>query len=88
MADDVMAGIYANLLLRVVPPGLAGRMRAEILAVGSELLTPLRSDTNALWLTERLLEVGVEVGARVTVADDPALLESAFRDRARPRRSS
>jgi nicotinamide-nucleotide amidase len=54
-------------------------VRAEILAVGSELLTPLRSDTNALWLTERLLEIGIEVGARTTVADDPALLESAFR---------
>lgn len=54
-------------------------MRAEILAVGSELLTPLRSDTNALWITERLSDVGVEVGARVTVADDAALLESAFR---------
>jgi nicotinamide-nucleotide amidase len=54
-------------------------VRAEILAVGSELLTPLRSDTNALWLTERLIGVGVEVRARTTVADDPALLESAFR---------
>jgi nicotinamide-nucleotide amidase len=54
-------------------------VRAEILAVGSELLTPLRSDTNALWLTERLLEAGIEVGARTTVADDAALLESAFR---------
>lgn len=54
-------------------------MRAEILAVGSELLTPLRSDTNALYLTGRLLEIGIGVGARVTVADDPALLESAFR---------
>jgi nicotinamide-nucleotide amidase len=54
-------------------------MRAEILAVGSELLTPLRSDTNALYLTARLLEVGIAVGARVTVADDPDLLASAFR---------
>ena len=54
-------------------------MRAEILAVGSELLTPLRSDTNALYLTHKLLEAGVEVGARITVADDPRLLESAFR---------
>jgi nicotinamide-nucleotide amidase len=54
-------------------------VRAEILAVGSELLTPLRSDTNALWITEKLVEVGVEVGARTTVADDPRLLESAFR---------
>jgi nicotinamide-nucleotide amidase len=54
-------------------------MRAEILAVGSELLTPLRSDTNALYLTARLREVGIDTGARVTVADDAALLESALR---------
>jgi nicotinamide-nucleotide amidase len=55
-------------------------MRAELLAVGSELLGALRSDTNTLWLTEKLLEVGVEVVARITVADDAALLESAFRN--------
>jgi nicotinamide-nucleotide amidase len=54
-------------------------MRAEILAVGSELLTPLRFDTNALHLTARLLENGIAVGARVIVADDAKLLESAFR---------
>jgi nicotinamide-nucleotide amidase len=48
--------------------------------VGSELLGALRSDTNTLWLTEKLLEVGVEVAARITVADDAALLESAFRN--------
>ena len=53
--------------------------RAEILAVGSELLTPLRSDTNALYLTAKLLEVGIDTGARVTVADDAGLLESAFK---------
>src|SRR5688572_17242685 len=53
--------------------------RAEILAVGSELLTPLRSDTNALYLTAKLREIGIDTGARVTVADDPGLLESAFR---------
>ena len=54
-------------------------LRAEILAVGSELLTPLRSETNASWLTGRLREAGVDVGARITVADDASLLESAFR---------
>ena len=54
--------------------------RAEIIAVGSELLTPLRSDTNALVLTARLREIGVEVVARTTVADDAALLEGAFRN--------
>jgi nicotinamide-nucleotide amidase len=54
-------------------------MRAELLAIGSELLGPLRAETNTLWLTDRLLEAGVEVAARVTVADDAGLLESAFR---------
>jgi nicotinamide-nucleotide amidase len=54
-------------------------MNAEILAVGSELLTPGRSETNAVYLTARLLECGIAVGARVTVADDAALLASAFR---------
>src|SRR6185503_19537382 len=59
--------------------GRGAMMRAEILAVGSELLTPLRSDTNALYLTAKLLEIGIDTGARVTVADDAALLESALR---------
>ncbi|HUG54986.1 MAG TPA: competence/damage-inducible protein A [Vicinamibacteria bacterium] len=54
-------------------------IRAEILAVGTELLTPLRSDTNALYLTAKLREIGIDTGARVTVADDALLLESAFR---------
>ena len=54
-------------------------LRAEIIAVGSELLTPLRSDTNALVLTARLREMGIDVVARTTVADDAALLEGAFR---------
>jgi len=54
-------------------------MRAELLAIGSELLGPLRAETNSLWLTERLLDAGIEVVARATLADDLALLESAFR---------
>jgi nicotinamide-nucleotide amidase len=54
-------------------------LKAEILAVGSELLTPGRQDTNAIFLTAKLLEVGVQVVARQTVADDPRALEAAFR---------
>jgi nicotinamide-nucleotide amidase len=54
-------------------------VRAELLAIGSELLGSLRAQTNTLWLTGRLLETGVEVVARVTVADEIALIESAFR---------
>jgi nicotinamide-nucleotide amidase len=54
-------------------------MKAEILAIGSELLGPLRAETNSLWLTERLLDAGIEVAVRTTLADDLRLLESAFR---------
>ncbi len=55
-------------------------MKAELLAIGSELLGPLRAETNSLWLTDRLLDAGIEVAARATLADDLALLESAFRE--------
>jgi nicotinamide-nucleotide amidase len=54
-------------------------VKAELLAIGSELLGPLRSETNSLWLTERLLDAGVEVNARLTLADDARLLEAVFR---------
>jgi nicotinamide-nucleotide amidase len=54
-------------------------VRAEILAVGSELMDPLRVETNALHITGRLFEAGIEVGVRCVVADDAGLLESALR---------
>lgn len=44
-------------------------MNAEIIAVGSELLTPFRQDTNSLFLTERLNELGVEVRFKTVVGD-------------------
>lgn len=54
-------------------------MKAALVAVGSELLGPLRSDTNTVWLTERLLDAGVEVVERCIVADEPELLEASLR---------
>ncbi len=45
-------------------------MNAEIIAVGSELLTPHRQDTNSLYLTEKLNELGVEVRFKSIVGDD------------------
>src|SRR5437867_12503608 len=54
-------------------------MRAEVIAVGTELLVPGRSETNALYVTSKLREVGIVVRARVTAADDLELLASAFR---------
>lgn len=55
-------------------------LTAEIIAVGSELLTPDRTDTNSLWLTSRLNEIGVEVMLKTVVGDDEARLEETFRD--------
>jgi nicotinamide-nucleotide amidase len=34
-------------------------VKAEIIAVGSELLTPDRLDTNSLFLTEELNAIGI-----------------------------
>src|SRR5581483_3331214 len=45
-------------------------MKACILAVGSELLTPFRVDTNSLHLTDRLNTIGYDVRFKAIVADD------------------
>ena len=55
-------------------------MKAEIIAVGSELLTPDRLDTNSLFLTEELNAIGVEVLRKTVVGDNRDLLAEAFRD--------
>jgi nicotinamide-nucleotide amidase len=52
--------------------------RAAILAVGSELLTPLRTDTNSLHITEQLNRLGIEVVVKMVVGDDRQELAEAF----------
>jgi nicotinamide-nucleotide amidase len=52
---------------------------AEIIAIGSELLTPFRQDTNSLFLTRRLNEIGVSVAFKDIVGDDPAHLINVAR---------
>ena len=54
--------------------------RAIIIAVGSELLTPLRADTNSLFVTARLNELGIEVVAKLIVGDRRDDLSAAIRD--------
>jgi molybdenum cofactor synthesis domain-containing protein len=49
--------------------GSGGLRWAEIIAVGSELLVPPRLDTNSLFITGRLNQVGIEVRAKVIVGD-------------------
>ena len=51
---------------------------AEIIAVGTELLTPQRVDTNSLVITEQLNMLGVEVASKHVIGDDRARLTSAL----------
>lgn len=55
-------------------------LNAEIIAIGSEMLTPFRVDTNSLWLTERLNAMGIDVKLKTVVGDDEARLEETIRD--------
>ncbi len=55
-------------------------LSAEIIAVGSELLTPTKIDTNSLWLTEKLNEIGIEVKLKTVVGDDESRLEETIKD--------
>ncbi len=55
-------------------------LSAEIIAIGSELLAPDRTDTNSLWLTERLNRVGIDVKLKTIVGDDDARLEEVIKD--------
>jgi len=54
-------------------------MDAEIIAIGSEMLTPARVDTNSLYLTAELNKLGVEVVAKCVVGDDCGRLADAVR---------
>ncbi|MEM9353446.1 MAG: CinA family nicotinamide mononucleotide deamidase-related protein [Planctomycetota bacterium] len=54
-------------------------MRAEVIAIGDELTTGQRLDTNTQWLSERLTDLGVEVAFHTTIGDRLADNTAAFR---------
>jgi len=54
-------------------------MDAEIIAVGSELLTPQHIDTNSLYLTEKLNNLGILVRFKTIVGDSKEDLAAVFR---------
>jgi nicotinamide-nucleotide amidase len=54
-------------------------MIAEIIAAGSEMLTPFRQDTNSLYLTEVLNDLGVQVAFKTIVGDNIEHLTGAAR---------
>jgi nicotinamide-nucleotide amidase len=55
-------------------------LSAEIIAIGSELLSPNRTDTNSLWLTDQLNRIGIDVKLKTIVGDDDARLEEVIKD--------
>src|SRR6266516_6465763 len=59
---------------------MSSMLTAEIIAIGSELLAPTRTDTNSLWLTEQLNRIGIDVKVKTIVGDDDARLEEAIKD--------
>jgi nicotinamide-nucleotide amidase len=54
-------------------------VNAEIIAIGSELLTPFRQDTNSLYLTGKLNELGIEVSFKTVVGDRRSDITSTAR---------
>src|SRR5262249_20831905 len=54
-------------------------LSAEIIAIGSELLTPRFKDTNSLYLTEQLNLIGIPVVMKMIVGDEENYLEDAVR---------
>jgi len=55
-------------------------MRAELVAVGSELLLGENVDTNSAWISVRLAEVGVDVFRHATVGDNLERMAAALRE--------
>src|SRR5262249_44193741 len=53
-------------------------MRACIIAIGSEMLTPFRVDTNSLVVTEQLNAIGIDVRLKVIVGDSRVELVQAI----------
>jgi len=54
-------------------------MRAEIIAVGTELLSGGVLDTNSLYLSEELMLIGLETAFKTVVGDDEKDMEEALR---------
>lgn len=55
-------------------------MRGEVIAIGDELTTGQRLDTNSQWVSERLTELGIGVAFHTTVGDDLETSTAVFRN--------
>jgi nicotinamide-nucleotide amidase len=88
LTSSLCVANYPDKNIWSVPSPLAPRtshrvkllaMNAEIIAVGSELLTPYRLDTNSLFLTDGLNQLGIRVVHKAVVGDAVEEMRSSFR---------
>ncbi len=79
---------HSGLLLRLRPTGtrMEGPMNAspvrptaEIVAIGDELTSGQRLDTNSQWLSRQFCDLGIPVVYHTTVADDADAMQNVFR---------
>ena len=68
----------------MTPPRRSAPASAVLIAVGSELLTPHKVDTNSLYLTEQLDRMGVAVRRKLVTGDDAGEIGAAVRQALRP----
>ena len=54
-------------------------MRAEVVAIGDELVSGQRLDTNSRWLSQQLGDLGIQTIWHTTVGDDLAANVEALR---------
>ncbi len=54
-------------------------MRGEVIAIGDELSSGQRLDTNSQWLSRHLSDLGIQVIRHTTIGDDMSVLVNAFR---------
>ncbi|MBN2245645.1 MAG: competence/damage-inducible protein A [Candidatus Aminicenantes bacterium] len=57
----------------------AKALKTEIIAVGSELLTPFFQDSNSLYITKGLNDLGIDVSFKTIVGDDEAAISQIFK---------
>ncbi len=57
-------------------------MKAQILAIGTELAIGQAVDTNSAWLAQQLAAMGIHTSRHVTVTDNLADITDAIRDAA------
>lgn len=58
------------------------KLKGEVIAIGDELTTGQRVDTNTQWLSSQLIELGIDVVRHTTIGDEMADNVDAFRSAA------